>query len=335
MRCPAIDLLRRLLGLAPPDEARDEVPGPAGGTDVAPEEAAPPVPGAPPATPVGCPSCAFLLDPPPTRNRRCPRCRQPIVVRRKDGRLVLLTEAAVLVFEAERRRETDERTWAADRKRWLALAANVKAPVDRRARLARAPLTAAVVEASRALYLSTAEHAVREARRKKRWGDVGRIRREQAAALYRAAGSPVPPPPDITELHREGMSAVLRALAAMARDAEIVGGGCCKACRAADGTIIRIATELRDPRLPHDGCPQGLCGCDWWVAVAERPSARRRAPAAPPGEAVSAPRAARGAPGPTPTRGSADSAVTADAAPTVDDAEGDRQAGGVSASRSG
>jgi hypothetical protein len=283
---PAIDFLRRLLGIGPSDEAADASAG--ADTDDAPA-AEPPTPIVPRPT-AACPSCAFLLDPPPSRNRLCPRCRQPIVVRRKDGRLVLLTEAAVAVFEAERQREVDERTWTADRARWLALAKNVKAPVARRTKLAQAPLSAAVVAASRDLYMTTAERAVRNARRDKKWGDIGTIRRAQAAALYQEAGSPVPPPDEVVALHREGMSAVLRSLSAVARNAEVVGAECCKACRADDGTIVRIATELREPRLPHVGCPRGICACDWWVAVVERKPSRRRRPATrAPGEAAAGP----------------------------------------------
>jgi hypothetical protein len=275
----AISLLRRLLGLAQPEErpTDDADAGAEPGSRPGDASPGPPAPG--PAAPrvdrLACPSCAVILDPPPSRNRLCPRCRQPIVVRRVDGRLVLLTEQAVVVFEAERRHEADKRGWEAARRRWLGLAATVSAPASRRTKLAKAPPSAAVVEASRTLYLAAAERAVKDARRGLRWGDVGQIRREQAAALYREAGSPVPPPDDVARLHREGMSAVLRSLAVMATDAEVVSAGCCRVCRADDGRIVRIASELRTPRLPHDGCPKGLCGCDWWIAVAE-PKARRR-----------------------------------------------------------
>ena len=146
------------------------------------------------------------------------------------------------------------------------------------------------MRASRALYLTTAERAVKAARHDKRWGDVGRIRREQAQALYQEAGSPVPPPADIAELHREGLLAVLRSLQLLAKDVELVSAGCCPACRADDEQAFRIAAELRTPRLPHDGCPKGLCGCDWWPAVIEPRKPRRRAAAARPApDAVAAP----------------------------------------------
>jgi hypothetical protein len=295
-----MDFLRRLLGLAGPDE--DPSGSPAEGAVAAAPEPHPVEPERP--TALSCPSCAFLLDPPPVRNRLCPRCRQPIVVRRVDGRLALLTESAVTVFEAARQREVDERTWKAARLRWLRLARNVKASPARRAKLAAARLSADVVQASRALYLSTAERAVRAARHRKRWGDVGRIRREQAEALYLEAGSPVPPPAEIAELHREGMIAVLRSLLLVAKDVELVSAGCCPACRADDGKTFRIASEVGTPRLPHAGCPRGLCGCDWWPAVVEPGKRRRRAPAtARPSPSAAAAPAVEPTPAPEPDPG--------------------------------
>jgi len=179
------------------------------------------------------------------------------------------------VFDGERRREADERRWAAERRHWLRLSRTVKAPADRRQRLERASLSAASVQAARNLYTTSADREVRAARRAKQWSVIATVRREQAAALFKDAGSPVPPPDDLLALHREAASAALRAIATVARQAELVGGTCCAACRADDGKTYRIADELRVPRLPHAGCPRGLCGCDWFVAT-ETPRRRRR-----------------------------------------------------------
>ncbi len=278
----SMNLLRRLLGLAPPHDNRDGSPSEGLGAvalGAQSGESPRPTVALDRATGLSCPSCAVLLDPPPVRNRLCPRCRQPIVVRRVDGRLALLTEAAVQVFEAEHQRAMDAHAWTAARQHWLRLAFNVKASPTRRAKLAAAPLSPDVVRASRTLYLSTAERAVKAARHEKRWGDLGQIRREQAEALYQEAGSPVPPPDEIVELHREGMTAVLRSLLLLAKDVEVVSTGCCPACRADDGKTFRIAMEMRTARLPHAGCPRGLCSCDWWPAVIEPRKRRRRPPA--------------------------------------------------------
>jgi hypothetical protein len=269
----AIGFLKRLLGLSSREEDAQAEPSPDADQPSAVE---PPVlPQAPRVPPPSCPYCAVLLDPPPPRGRLCPRCRQRIVVRHVDGRAVYLTEAAVPVFEGERRRTDDQDRWAIERRRWLHLAKVVKAPVDRRERIERAPLSAENVHAARTLYLTSVEREVRAARGAARWNDVAIRRREQAAALFEEAGSPVPPPEEVLRLHQEGAAAALRAMVAIARNADLVGASCCPACRADDGRAFRIADELRVPRLPHAGCPRGLCPCDWWIST-EVPKRRRR-----------------------------------------------------------
>ena len=190
---------------------------------------------------------------------------------------MLLNEAAVTVFKAERRRAADERAQSAARQRWLRLAHKVNASPNRCARLAAAPISSEIVEASRALYLATADRAVKAARHDGRWGDIGRIRRDQARALYDEAGAPVSPPENIARLHREGMVAVLRSLQPLANEVELVSAKCCAACRSEDGQTFRIVDEARLARLPHVGCPLGLCGCDWWPAMVEPKRAGRRA----------------------------------------------------------
>ncbi len=224
----------------------------------------------------GCPYCAMAIDPPPARSRLCPSCRRPIVVRRIDGRSVLLTAEAVEIFDRERQRVADELRWASERGEWLRLAAIVNADPARIARLAGARLSADVVDDARSLYLGAAEDAARKARVAKRWSDVSRIRRQQATALFDAAGRPVPPPADIVKVRRDAMIAELRAMAKQYKGAELVSSGCCRICRADDGRVFVIAAELREPRLPHAGCSKGLCACDWWLAM-PGPKKRRRA----------------------------------------------------------
>jgi len=204
-----------------------------------------------------------------------------IVVRHLDGHPAYLSEAAVAVFEAERLRERNELAWDAARVRWLSLAAAVHAPEARAVRIAGRPPSEAAVAAARTLYTGAAERVAREAKRAKRWDSVAKIRDEQSAVLYADAGSPVPPPDELVALYRDGRSAVLRSLAAVTSYAELVAAGCCRPCREDDGKAFRIATELREPRLPHAGCPRGLCGCDWWMTVGvEEPVRKRRAASA-------------------------------------------------------
>lgn len=217
-----------------------------------------------------CPYCALVLEPPPTASRRCTGCLQRIVVKRVDGRAVYLTEAALLIFDAERRRAASSVRLGRERDRWLRLASAAGAPAERVARLSAARLTEDGVSAARTLYVSAVDRAFRAAKRDLDWEKAARIRRDNATELYRIAGSPSPPPPDILALFREGVAAELRGIAEISRDAELVSAGCCESCRADDHRIFRIAAELRQPRLPHDGCPRGLCRCRWDLAARDR-----------------------------------------------------------------
>lgn len=277
--------LRRLLGGGQPDtraESRPEADDEATSVYhiVVPIEP-PAIAVAPERPTAACPYCAVLLDPAPERGRLCPRCRRPIVVRKVDGRRVLLTKEALDVFESERDRESRERIWADERRRWLALAKGVSAPENRLAHLGSMPPSEAVVVASKDLYLAAAERAVRAARRDKKWDAVAGIRRAQAAALYRAAGSVVPPPDEVVALHREWSVATLRSLVGFGTRVELVAAGCCAICGRDNDGVFRIAAELRTPRLPHEGCPKGLCPCDWSPLPDAKPHARRaRRPAA-------------------------------------------------------
>ncbi|MBY0398502.1 MAG: hypothetical protein K2X91_18810, partial [Thermoleophilia bacterium] len=176
---------------------------------------------------VACPNCGSVLDPPPRSTRLCPRCRRRIVVRHSGGRAIYLAEASVEVFEAERHRGTLEHTWSRQRNGWLQLGRLVGVPADRRKRVADGPPTAAAVRSARTLYLVAVERAVRAARHDKRWEDVSRLRRRQAAALFEEAGRSAPPADDVVALHREGMAATLRQLATVSPEAELVGASCC------------------------------------------------------------------------------------------------------------
>ncbi len=222
-----------------------------------------------------CPYCALLLDPPPDGSRRCPRCKERIVVKHVAGRAVYITEAALAVFEAERRRVANSGRWTRDRSRWLNAAAAAGAPPEKIARLERAALSDEVVGSARSLYFTTVDRAYRSAKRERRWEDASRIMRDHAMVLFKVAGSPIPPPEESLEAHRLGATAALRGLDEMSRIAELVSGRCCDMCRADDGGLFKISVELRQPRLPHAGCPKGLCRCDWFLAVRDQSQVRR------------------------------------------------------------
>lgn len=244
---------------------------PASGHPARPAKGAP----APAAVAASCPYCAVLIQPTLGSSRGCPRCRHRIIVRRVDGRAVYLTEAALLVFDAERRRIASSSGWTRERQRWLKLASAAGAPVQRAARLAAALPSEGAVEAARALYMAAVERSFRSAKRDRGWKEASKIRREQAMALFRLAGSPHPPPEGIVQLWRDGLAAELHGISEFARDAELVSAACCDVCQADDGRICRITRELRMPLLPHQGCPMGLCRCRWDLTARDRAAVRR------------------------------------------------------------
>lgn len=258
---------------APTDPIEDRPPEPEPAAPVV-EPVTPPAP-----TGIACPSCARIVDPAPVRPRKCPFCRRLIVVRRTSGRTVYLTEAAVEVFEAERQRESDIVTWTAQRAEWLRLAQGVHAAPEKIARIAGRHLAPETVAEARTLYTTTAAKVQKAAAQAGDWDVAARVGRQQAAALYHDAGSPVPVPEDIAAIHRGAMIAILRDQAAAGTHAEIVGGSCCASCRKDDGKAFPIKDEIRTPRLPHAGCPRGLCACEWWLGVTPPARKRRRAPA--------------------------------------------------------
>jgi hypothetical protein len=139
-----------------------------------------------------CPYCATILQPPPTSDRPCAECKQQIVVRHIDDRTVWLMEAALPVFEAERRRIADQARWTAQRAHWLDLALAAGAPKARVAKAADEAPTEAKVGAARSLYLSAVDRSFEGAAKDDQWADAARIRFDEALVLFDFAGAPVP-----------------------------------------------------------------------------------------------------------------------------------------------
>lgn len=54
-----------------------------------------------------CPHCGVVLDPPPKANRKCPDCRDPIVVRTRDGNKLLFTPDGADAYDRQRKAEHD------------------------------------------------------------------------------------------------------------------------------------------------------------------------------------------------------------------------------------
>ncbi len=214
-----------------------------------------------------CPYCAILLPQLPETDDRCPRCQQRMVVRSVGARVAILAESVLPFFEAARH---DEARWTRERDRWLDLAHDSGAGSDQEPDLAAELISEADVAAARAWYMSSADRAFRLAERDRRWEEAARIRFEQAGVLSAIAGPSGPPSHELVRLYRDGIAADLQAIGEVARDAEVRGDSCCEACRADDHRVVEIAEELRSPTLPHEGCPDGLCRCRWFLTTRDQ-----------------------------------------------------------------
>ena len=214
-------------------------------------------------------------------------------MKRINGAAVYLTEASVLVFDAQRERGRNSARWIRDRDRWLGHASAAGAPAERVKQLTAARLSEDVVVAARKLYLTTVDRAFRAARNDRHWDVAARLRRDEAAVLHRVDGASLAPSADVVAIFREGVAAELKGIAEIARDAELVGARCCDTCRGDDRAIARISAELRTPRLPHAGCPKGVCRCHWDLATRDRLTLRRylrrRSGAEPRGDEIASP----------------------------------------------
>jgi hypothetical protein len=228
-----------------------------------------------PTAPAFCPYCALFLVPPPESSRPCVRCERLIVVKRVEGHLVFLTEAAIEVFEAERRRSADLERWTSERIQWLRLAIGLDPNAQDVQHLGSAPISEEAVASARNLCLAIVDRRLRDLELEERWEEASDLGHEQAAVMHRLAGSSVRPPDDLIAIHRRAAAADLRWIARVATEAELDGAACCSTCQADDGRTSQIEAELEIPRLPHEGCPKGLCRCQWDLTAGDKVMLRR------------------------------------------------------------
>jgi predicted RNA-binding Zn-ribbon protein involved in translation (DUF1610 family) len=214
-----------------------------------------------------CPYCAVLLKQLPATDDRCPRCGQRMIVRSVGARVAILAESVLPFFEAERH---NEERWTRDRDRWLELAREGGTSSDHGPDLAGELISEGDIAAARAWYMSSIDRAFQFAEKDRRWEEAARIRYEQAGVLSSIAGSSDPPSDEVVKLHRDGIAADLQAIGEAAKNAEVRGESCCEACRADDHRVVQIAEELRSPTLPHQGCPDGLCRCRWFLTARDQ-----------------------------------------------------------------
>jgi hypothetical protein len=201
-----------------------------------------------------CPHCGCVLDPPPSGSRRCPECREQIVVRTREGQRFLLTPAGATRYDAERQHE-----FSNNRARRHAESLGIDEPEWRRA---ENELTARFGQPASAsdVFWNLANHRAINAAAEGEW-HAAQMTYLRMARHLREEGR------ESMHVHREALRCSVRNLLA---EAAIIGQNdppiqvlqCrpdCEVCRPDAGRIFRVEQLLsEDPPLPHD-C--GMCAC--------------------------------------------------------------------------
>ena len=200
-----------------------------------------------------CPYCGLRIDPAPARSRRCPHCKERIVVRtrRSDGAKLLLTEAAAAEFDQDRRLE-------AERNEAIRRSANIGVTREHFAKAERDLARKFGFAQPRDVFWMLANEAAVRAMKRGEWHALSMIYWEQARQLYEE-GKPH------LDLARQASKASLQVFVqgGYVRNVEIVCN-CCAQCQRDAGRKMALADAVRELPIPHETCDNdGWCICLW------------------------------------------------------------------------
>ncbi len=207
--------------------------------------------------PVGCPYCGTIINPPPARSRKCPHCRERIVVRtrRSDGVKLLLTEAAGKEFDKQRKAEVA-------RNEGIRRSQNIGASIEDFERTEKELTGKWGFAPPRDVFWALANEAVLDAAKKGTAHHLSMVYWEMARLLY-DEGNPRHPH---IEMARRASRASIQAYAERG-----IGGGkvevlatCCQVCDVDNGREYTIAQAIEVLPIPHEACENnGWCRCTW------------------------------------------------------------------------
>lgn len=223
-----------------------------------------------------CPHCGAAIDPTPKSNRKCPECREPIVVRTRQGAKLLFTPAGAEQYDRDRQREVaankarrHARNLGIDDDAWTARERELTEQHGQ-------PPSAGDV------FWGLANQAVFDAMRTSDWGRLEQLYFTMALHLRDEGRS-------FLDLRRESLRSAVRHHIAQAAqfgedDPLLKVFGCrpdCDVCAPEDGRRFRASVLLGDGApVPHD-CEWCACGVRfdpaWWGQHAGAVAATRAA----------------------------------------------------------
>jgi len=218
--------------------------------------------------PSACPHCGVVFDPPPKASRRCPECREKLVIRTDPITRVKLVLSPDGAEDFDRQKEA-----SATKRRIMKRISSLRlsgedyeaAAADLREQFNVAePLPGDVF-----WRLASNLHMVQE--RSGEWSDAARTFSEMAKYLRDEGRDPtICLEQKFINVLRDHAEATAPGSASIAIPfVDIAAHSGCEVCGADDGRRLSIADAQEQMPLPHDNCPEGYCGCVYWTV---RPS---------------------------------------------------------------
>ena len=198
-----------------------------------------------------CPYCGNVLDTPPKSSRKCPACRDKIVVRtrRNDGAKLYLTENDAKVFDAERK---------ADAFRNKAIRAAADMGMDQTAfeRTEKELLAKSPGYGPGDVFWALANKQLAKQMRSDNWHGLSMTYFHQALWLHNE-GRPY------AHLKVESEKALAQSFAGRDCQELEVMGGCCPNCDQFKGRVYPIEQAVNVWPVPVEDCTNGWCTCMW------------------------------------------------------------------------
>ena len=202
--------------------------------------------------PVACPYCGTVLDTPPKSSRKCPACRDKMVVRtrRSDGAKLYLTENDAKVFDAERKAD-------AFRNKAIRAAADIGMDQTAFERTEKELLAKSPGYGPGDVFWALANKLLANQMRSGDWHGLSMTYFHQALWLHNE-GRPY------ARLKVEAQKALAQSYVARLDRQELqIDARCCPNCNKFNGRIYPIERAINEWPVPVDECTNGWCLCTW------------------------------------------------------------------------
>lgn len=200
-----------------------------------------------------CPYCDFIFDQEIKRTRKCPECKNKIVVRKENGKSVFLTENEALEFDKKKKQD---RTRKAYIRHFEAIEGNEKEFSQRESLLEKKYKKP---PSYGDIFWSLSNEYLQNAMKKNDFDAAKSIYWHQARVLYDLEGrDPYLP---LRESMHIGLKAMDNSYFPIEFLLQICGRGDCKTASEINGQKFTIDEAIKTAPIPRKDCERGFCTC--------------------------------------------------------------------------